>query len=40
VDKLAHGPNGVLDGDIRIDPMLVVQVDDINAQSEQTGIAS
>ena len=40
VDKFTHGPNRVLDGDIRIDPMLVVQVDDLNPEPQQTAIAS
>jgi hypothetical protein len=36
--EFGHGTDGLLDRHLRIDPVLVVQVDDINFQPPQTGL--
>src|SRR5882757_10270380 len=38
-DQLGHRPDGVFDGDIRIEPVAVVQVDDVGAQSAKARLA-
>src|SRR5258707_9321727 len=38
-DQLGHRPDGVFDGDIRMEPVAVVQVDDVGAQSAKARLA-
>src|SRR6266496_983174 len=38
--KLCHGVNGLFDWRVRIDTMLIINIDHINAQSAQTSFAS
>ena len=32
-DEASHGPDGVLDRDVGVDPMLIVEVDDVDAEA-------
>ena len=36
--QLRHGPNGLLDRDVGVDPVLVVEVDVIDAKSPQRAV--
>src|SRR6185369_16953722 len=38
LDEVLHGPRHVLDGDVRIDAVLVEQVDAVDVQSSEHGI--
>ena len=39
VHQLPHGADGVFDGNLRIHPVLVIQINDINSQPQQAAIA-
>ena len=39
-DQLRHGPHGLLDGDVRIDAVLVVEVDVVHAQALEGTVAA
>ena len=39
-DKVGHGADGLFDGRIGIDPVLIVEVDDLDAQPLQTRLAA
>src|ERR1700739_4743665 len=38
-DQFGHRPDGVFDGDTRIEPVAVVQIDDVSAQSAKARLA-
>ena len=39
-DQLGHRPDGVLDRHLRVDPVLVVEVDAVGAEPAQAGLAA